>query len=252
MTHCQETWFWLCSFAIWNHYGLRVSIQLTLIDNDIKYNSFSCQRKLLLTNLIIIKEFIHHFLNIIISSSYIFVMYGRSYPIRNLNHPNHQFYRSNHRDRHPDPSNFVDFPWQIYRDPYQPGHVLELVLYSRSRQNFPNIPIFLNDSFLLSSTRRGERKECETVSRNSFQQEAYLATNFIILSFYAGLFDDRNRVISMRDLYLLSTFLNIFSFIRTSFRSCKIGCLCLDNYMKNIYFRVYIILHFIFWHIATL
>lgn len=93
------------------------------------------------------------------------------------------------------------------------GHVLELVLYSRSRQNFPNIPIFLNDSFLLSSTRRGERKECETVSRNSFQQEAYLATNFIILSFYAGLFDDRNRVISMRDLYLLSTFLNIFSFI---------------------------------------
>lgn len=91
MTHCQETWFWLCSFAIWNHYGLRVSIQLTLIDNDIKYNSFSCQRKLLLTNLIIIKESIHHFLNIIISSSYIFVMYGRSYPIRNLNHPNHQF-----------------------------------------------------------------------------------------------------------------------------------------------------------------
>ena len=94
------------------------------------------------------------------------------------------------------------------------GHVLELVLYSRSRQNFPNIPIFLNDSFLLSSTRRGERKECETVSRNSFQQEAYLATNFIILSFYAGLFDDRNRVISMRDLCLLSTFLNIF-FIHT-------------------------------------
>lgn len=95
------------------------------------------------------------------------------------------------------------------------GHVLELVLYSRSRQNFPNIPIFLNDSFLLSSTQRGERKECETVSRNSFQQEAYLATNFIILSFYAGSFDDRNRVISMRDLCLLSTFLNIFSFIRT-------------------------------------